>query len=549
MNEKYDIFISYSRKDKHKVIPFVNQLENAIGNRCWIDKDGIESGSKFEDEIINAIDKCKILIFMHSENSLVSEWTKREVLYAEGEGKIIIPVLVDGNSLKGWYKFHFGNVDFVILSNSDHIYKLIKTVSGHLNITPAISYNNEALNYLYPYIDHNKVGLKSTLDNRVYIEPKYDIICRFHEGKALVKFEGKYGYIDKTGKEIVPCLYSRGQRFQDNLAWVGKFVGDSEYYAAIDETGNIIIPFKEYRWSPNPFSEGMAAFYDNGYSHVGFVDKWGQIIIPCIYKVASSENSSFSYGHVLLKDEKLNRYVIISKENKRVVSIDYSCMAHGTFGEGMIGFKRNSKYGFIDIIKRKITIAPHYPYFNSPFSEGLHPAPIKLNEREGYIDKEDNMVIEPIYEFAGKFCGGIASVQKNGLYGAIDKKNNIIIPFKYDFVYSNHGGVSMVEIKDGKIRKFGLLNSKGETILPCIYDSIIWKTDNVIWAEKNGQLGAIDNNNNIIIPFYNNRLNYFDGPALYDIDMMHLVDNDHKQFFMDIWGNTMVYNNILYGNE
>ena len=29
----------------------------------------------------------------------------------------------------------------------------------------------------------------------------------FNEGFAPVKKNGKYGYIDKTGKEIVPCIY------------------------------------------------------------------------------------------------------------------------------------------------------------------------------------------------------------------------------------------------------------------------------------------------------------------------------------------------------
>ena len=62
------IFISYSRKDINRVIPFVKALEKVIGeNRIWLDLSGIESGSEFEDRIIKAIDDSEIILFMISK--------------------------------------------------------------------------------------------------------------------------------------------------------------------------------------------------------------------------------------------------------------------------------------------------------------------------------------------------------------------------------------------------------------------------------------------------------------------------------------------------
>ncbi len=40
---KYDVFISYSRKDKKIVSKFITTLKNR-GYRLWMDVDGIESG-------------------------------------------------------------------------------------------------------------------------------------------------------------------------------------------------------------------------------------------------------------------------------------------------------------------------------------------------------------------------------------------------------------------------------------------------------------------------------------------------------------------------
>lgn len=132
--KKYDIFISYSRHDKEAVFPFVEQINKALGLECWIDLEGIESGEQFENIIIKAIDECKVVLFMLSDSSLKSEWTKREVYYAEGEEKRIVPILVKGDKLRGWFKFHFGNVDFIDIRSEEQKGKLVRNLKTWLSI-------------------------------------------------------------------------------------------------------------------------------------------------------------------------------------------------------------------------------------------------------------------------------------------------------------------------------------------------------------------------------------------------------------------------------
>ena len=128
----YDVFISYSRHDKEAVFPLVEQINKALNVECWIDLEGIESGEQFENTIIKAIDECKVVLFMLSDNSLNSDWTKREVYYAEGENKRIVPVLVKGGKLRGWFKFHFGNVDFIDIRSEEQKEKLIRNLKTWL---------------------------------------------------------------------------------------------------------------------------------------------------------------------------------------------------------------------------------------------------------------------------------------------------------------------------------------------------------------------------------------------------------------------------------
>lgn len=100
---KYDVFISYSRKDyvkDDKVIPgnpitAIQDLFDKNGISYWFDKDGIYSGEEFVKEIANAIVNSKMLLFVSSKYSNESEYTCGEILKAKKAKKLIIPFLID----------------------------------------------------------------------------------------------------------------------------------------------------------------------------------------------------------------------------------------------------------------------------------------------------------------------------------------------------------------------------------------------------------------------------------------------------------------------
>lgn len=122
----FDIFISYSRKDFDEVDTFVKMLQKRIPQLSyWFDIKGIESGDEFTEKIISAIDNSSYVIFMFSDNSIASPWTKKEAMYAKNIGKKIVPVLLKHTSLKGWFLFEFGNIDCIDSANRLQVDKLI----------------------------------------------------------------------------------------------------------------------------------------------------------------------------------------------------------------------------------------------------------------------------------------------------------------------------------------------------------------------------------------------------------------------------------------
>ncbi len=128
---KYDLFISYSRKDFDEVSSILEIIKTAIPNLSyWFDIDGIESGDEFEDKIISAIDNSSYVLFALSENSIQSQWTKDEVMYAKNTDKKVIPVLLKGAQMKGWFLFKFGRVDCIDSTNELQMETLLQNLSG-----------------------------------------------------------------------------------------------------------------------------------------------------------------------------------------------------------------------------------------------------------------------------------------------------------------------------------------------------------------------------------------------------------------------------------
>lgn len=87
---------------------------------------------------------------------------------------------------------------------------------------------------------------------REVIECKYDYVGDFKEGLAPVRKGEKIGYIDRTGKEIIECKYDSKENldmfyFKDGFAPVRK----GNLWGCIDKTGREVIEFKYSKYSNN----------------------------------------------------------------------------------------------------------------------------------------------------------------------------------------------------------------------------------------------------------------------------------------------------------
>ena len=76
---------------------------------------------------------------------------------------------------------------------------------------------------------------------------KYADVGIFSEGLAAVNAsagsDGRWGYIDEEGNEVIPLVHLSAEPFSDGLALVQT---KDRQWGFIDKTGNEIIPFRQY---------------------------------------------------------------------------------------------------------------------------------------------------------------------------------------------------------------------------------------------------------------------------------------------------------------
>ena len=286
---------------------------------------------------------------------------------------------------------------------------------------------------------------------KVAIEPQFELADPFSEGFAAVLIGDKWGFIDKTGKVVISPQFDATNFFSDGLALV--LIGWKQVY--IDKTGKVVIDggFDQ----AHSFSEGLAAVVidDGGTDRWAYIDTKGDIAI----NTHSDTASCFSEGLAVIGTQD---------ETGSLEYIDRPGGASGSGSKGPIGSiavtTHECKLGYIDKTG-KVVIEQQFDYA-SPFSEGLAAVRVgsSTDGRFGFIDKTGNMVITPQFEFAESFSDGMAAIRMGKKWGYIGSKGNMVIEPQLYSGGSFSDGFAEVKIDSWEWGRYVIIDKKGESV-------------------------------------------------------------------------------------
>ncbi len=252
----------------------------------------------------------------------------------------------------------------------------------------------------------------------------------FSEGLGVATKDGKWGYVDRERKVVIPFQFKYAGQFDHGMARV--VLGDKAFF--IDKTGARVTPEFDGAFE---FREDLAAV-DVGKS-VGYIRRDGSFALPPLHQSASG--------------------------------IDFS--------EGLAAVRIKGKVGFMDKTG-SIAIQPTYDDVYA-FSHGL--APVELGGKWGYVDRTGNIVIPIQYDIAHMFSEGVASVERSDKWEYIDRSGKVAIPATFDAAMPFCGGLAAVET----FQKIGKTSSGCRAELYRGKHGMIDRAGNYIWREAEEQ--------------------------------------------------------------
>jgi hypothetical protein len=312
----------------------------------------------------------------------------------------------------------------------------------------------------YPIRQNLKWGFMNKR-GEVVIQPQFEIVMPFSEGLAVACISReKCGYIDETGKFIVNPQFEIGARFSEGVAAV--ITGGKVGY--IDKTGKYVINpqfesvgGREGAGTSN-FSEGLAMAKVGG--KIGFVDKKGQIVVNPQF------DDALPFFEGLAAARMGDKWGFVDKEGKIAINPQFEDAQ--PFSGGLAAVLMGKQYGYIDKTG-KIIINPQFDSAQPFSSEGL--AAVFLDQKMGLIDREGTYAVNPQFGRSGVLGGGVRLAllvtneigrlsisegllavrvgENQGSFGYADKTGKIVINPQFNEAFPFFGGLALVNTTGG----------------------------------------------------------------------------------------------------
>ncbi len=411
--------------------------------------------------------KLLLLLIIRQCLLFISECFAQEIIpyrsgekwgYAKDNGQLIVPAeLEEANPINN------GTASF-IKNGKEGIINAKGKIIIEANEFARLE-KNERLNIYIVQNELRQTGIIDIEGKNLVPVGKYEYIRSFNKfGLAEIKDGDEEGVIDHSGNEIISLGEYDDFKITDEYILVKK----KDNYGLLDKNGAEIIPIKY----------GYISVLDDSYFKLTKDGKNGiflngETIIPLKYdKLNYAKEDLFSFE---LEDNEgyLN--------NKGKVIID-KLSNTPYFKDGFAKVKKDGKNGVINSQGKVIIPFGKYDAIKDVKAEVFE---VKKDGKVGIVDINGKEVIPPNkYQKIGDFTGGFAIVY-NDKFGMVDTEGKEIVPCKYEAIEKirDEGHLGSLTVQDSTYvpsdvvvaafyenEKFGLLNNRGNVILPAEYD-------------------------------------------------------------------------------
>ncbi len=139
----------------------------------------------------------------------------------------------------------------------------------------------------------------------------------------------------------------------------------------------------------------------------------------------------YSDGSAYVK--RNGKYGYLNAEGEETIPCLYDHLETITLHTDLLRVEVDGKVGVFDKSGREVIACRYEEMDPYPYGEDL-PIRVRLHGRYGFISKQGEVLIQPLYEKASVLANDKAVVQSGGKWGLIDRTGKLLIPFEHDAV-------------------------------------------------------------------------------------------------------------------
>lgn len=297
------------------------------------------------------------------------------------------------------------------------------------------------------------------------LAPAYELAYPFREGRAAVRQNKLWGFIDEKGVSVVPFQYDEVIKgvFRGGVAVVKK----TGMFGVIDRDGKEVLPLKFKSVTLDEKEGRLIAVLPNAadpndfFGLHGLYDLSGKMLMPHEYKQIYPQ---FKGGVTVVDKNGLRG--LASSSGQLLAAPQYEQMLHSDISH-FIALKEKGQVADVYDEHGKLRFSARYPYVGALVDNRAvfkDPA-TKLN---GYLDGAGKIALAAQFVMAGTFSEGLAVVQRKigGAVEVIDADGKSVGSAPNAFIRLDKYKNGHVWLADRTDKKVYLYNKRVEKVFP-----------------------------------------------------------------------------------
>ena len=345
--------------------------------------------------------------------------------------------------------------------------------------------------------DAYKYGMIDT-SGKMIVDYIYSDVYEFEDNDLAIVVKGgeigddgyeKFlsGYINKKGKEVIPCQYTSASRFSNGYA----AVCDENYkYGYINEKGDVVIPF-QYDYAGLFDKEGHAMVYDDGKEGYSCIDEKGEVLFSNqnVDEDSACDNGLYTAYYEKMDDEGEEEYkfYFINAKGEKVFNKEFA-LAKG-FNNGYACVAESFDDGPWGVINEEGEFIIPYKYDSiQNFNEegycvvGMEGESEEEDEdyttyRYGVIDESGEEVLGCKYgwlDYIGEGLWVCSNADLSSDVALINKEEKVLLPYQ-DALINELGDNGWIAVgkcvsgyyddeEDTRVYNYSYIDKEGQTV-------------------------------------------------------------------------------------